>query len=47
MTLGNIVYLEEHGPVPVAELPHEITTPQWVEGLSCLTLYAGRDRPNE
>ena len=42
MTLGNIVYLEEHGPVPVTELPHEITTPQRAEGLSCLTLYAGR-----
>lgn len=42
MTLGNIVYLEEHGLAPVAGLSHEITTLQRAEGLSCLTLYASR-----
>ena len=42
MALGNIVYLETHGPVPVGDLPHAITPPQRFEGLSQFTLHSGR-----
>lgn len=44
MVLGNIRHLKDHGPVPVDDLPLDVTTTQRAEGLYIMKLRSSRSR---